>query len=134
MAIVCLCFSIVINAWCHLKIKRYKAQQIHDENSGNSLSMMEKRNMSNVVTNICSIFIMIFIFLIAFGINRQSPSYYIKVSKRLAHRLCWEGQMKQICLMLGSGCGSVGRAVASDTRGPQFESSHWQKFDMFIKN
>ena len=24
----------------------------------------------------------------------------------------------------GSGCGSVGRAVASDTRGPQFESSH----------
>ena len=23
-----------------------------------------------------------------------------------------------------SGCGSVGRAVASDTRGPQFESSH----------
>ena len=27
-----------------------------------------------------------------------------------------------------SGCGSVGRAVASDTRGPQFESSHLQKF------
>ena len=25
---------------------------------------------------------------------------------------------------MGSGCGSVGRAVASDTRGPQFESSH----------
>ena len=24
----------------------------------------------------------------------------------------------------GSGCGSVGRAVASDTRGRQFESSH----------
>ena len=29
---------------------------------------------------------------------------------------------------LGSGCGSVGRAVASDTRCPQFESSHQQKF------
>ena len=29
---------------------------------------------------------------------------------------------------LGSGCGSVGRAVASDTRGPRFESSHQQKF------
>ena len=29
---------------------------------------------------------------------------------------------------LGSGCGSVGRAVAFDTRGPRFESSHWQKF------
>ena len=28
----------------------------------------------------------------------------------------------------GSGCGSVGRAVASKTRGPRFESSHWQKF------
>ena len=27
---------------------------------------------------------------------------------------------------MGSGCGSVGRAVASDTRGPQFESSHRQ--------
>ena len=29
---------------------------------------------------------------------------------------------------MGSGCGSVGRAVASDTRGPRFESSHQQKF------
>ena len=27
---------------------------------------------------------------------------------------------------VGSGCGSVGRAVASDARGPQFESSHRQ--------
>ena len=27
---------------------------------------------------------------------------------------------------LGSGCGLVGRAVASDTRGPWFESSQWQ--------
>ena len=26
---------------------------------------------------------------------------------------------------LGSGCGSVGRAVAPQTRDPQFESSHW---------
>ena len=25
---------------------------------------------------------------------------------------------------LGSGCGAVGRAVACDTRGPEFESSH----------
>ena len=36
-------------------------------------------------------------------------------------------------LILGSGCGSVGRAVASDTRGPRFESSHWQKF-IYIMN
>ena len=28
----------------------------------------------------------------------------------------------------GSGCGSVGRAVASDTRDPQFEASHRQTF------
>ena len=26
----------------------------------------------------------------------------------------------------GSGCGSVGRVVTSDTRGPRIESSHWQ--------
>ena len=31
-------------------------------------------------------------------------------------------------VFMGSGCGSVGRAVASDTRGPQFESSHRQFF------
>ena len=28
--------------------------------------------------------------------------------------------------MVGSGCGAVGRVVASNTRGPGFESSHWQ--------
>ena len=27
---------------------------------------------------------------------------------------------------VGSGCGTVGRAVASDTRGPGFESCLWQ--------
>ena len=34
----------------------------------------------------------------------------------------------------GSGFGSVGRAVASNTRGPQFESSHWQKFIYILNN
>ena len=29
---------------------------------------------------------------------------------------------------LGSGCDSVGRAVASDSRGPRFESSHKQLY------
>ena len=29
---------------------------------------------------------------------------------------------------LGSGCGTVGRAVAYDTRYRQFEYQHWQKF------
>ena len=28
----------------------------------------------------------------------------------------------------GSGCGSIGRAVTSNSRGLQFESSHGQKF------
>ena len=32
----------------------------------------------------------------------------------------------------GSSCGSDGRAVASDSRGPRFESSHWQKFKLNI--
>ena len=29
---------------------------------------------------------------------------------------------------MGSGCGSVGRVVASDTNGPWFEPCHWQMF------
>ena len=33
---------------------------------------------------------------------------------------------------MGSGGGSVGRAVASDSRGPRFESSHRQKFILNI--
>ena len=31
-------------------------------------------------------------------------------------------------LQVGCGCGSVGRAVASDASGPQSESSHRQTF------
>ena len=34
----------------------------------------------------------------------------------------------RIIVERGTGCGSVGRAVDSDTQGPRFESSHWQKF------
>ena len=37
-----------------------------------------------------------------------------------------------IGLKLGSGCGSVGRAVASNTRGPWFKSSRRQNFIMNI--
>ena len=33
---------------------------------------------------------------------------------------------------MGSGCGSVGREVAFDSRGPRFESHHWQKFILNI--
>ena len=32
----------------------------------------------------------------------------------------------------GGGCGSVGRAVTSDSRGPWFESNHWQKIILKI--
>ena len=37
---------------------------------------------------------------------------------------------------MGSGCGSVGRAVAFDTRGPRFDSSHRKNFieHLFIIN
>ena len=34
----------------------------------------------------------------------------------------------QVFLIRGGGCGSVGRAVASDSRGSWFKSSHRQKF------
>ena len=37
-----------------------------------------------------------------------------------------DAHLQQKMNFKGSGCGSVGRAVASDTRGPKFESSHWQ--------
>ena len=33
-----------------------------------------------------------------------------------------------IACFKGSGCGSVGRAVASDNKGPRFKSSHRQIF------
>ena len=44
--------------------------------------------------------------------------------------------MWQTWVMKGSGCGSVGRTVAFDTRGPQFNSSHRQNFieHLFIIN
>ena len=34
--------------------------------------------------------------------------------------------------VLGSGCGSVGGAVALDTRGPRFDSSHQQNFIEYL--
>ena len=38
----------------------------------------------------------------------------------------------KISKLKGSGCGSVSRAVASDSRGPRFESRHRQKFKLNI--
>ena len=40
--------------------------------------------------------------------------------------------LAQTKIELGSGCGSVGRAVDSDSKGPWFESSHQQKFILKI--
>ena len=42
----------------------------------------------------------------------------------------------EIIIKMGSGCGSVGGAVAFDTRGPRFDSSHRQNFieHLFIVN
>ena len=39
-------------------------------------------------------------------------------------------------IFMGSGCGSVGRAVAFNTKGPRFDSSHRQNFieHLFIIN
>ena len=36
-----------------------------------------------------------------------------------------EGKQRWV-KVVGSGCGAIGRAVASNTRGPGFESSHRQ--------
>ena len=41
-------------------------------------------------------------------------------------RRCSTSKREREKKLRGSGCGSVGRAVASDTRGPWFESSHQQ--------
>ena len=45
--------------------------------------------------------------------------------------LNWNSKLK-VTMILGSGCGSVGRAVASNSRGTRFESSHWQKFNSLL--
>ena len=39
---------------------------------------------------------------------------------------------KNINKIRGSGCGSVGRTVASNSRGPRFKSHHRQKFILNI--
>ena len=48
------------------------------------------------------------------------------------YNLVSDSMMFSIWSTLGSGCDSVGRVVASNSRGPRFESSHWQKFILNI--
>ena len=49
-------------------------------------------------------------------ISLLPESITVKISRKIIRR------------KRGSDCGSVGRAVASQSRGRQFESSHWQKY------
>ena len=44
----------------------------------------------------------------------------------------FSSKLSKVCLCIGSGCGAVRRAVASDTRGPRLKSSHWQKFILIL--
>ena len=50
--------------------------------------------------------------------------------------LCYFGFLRllgrPLLLILGSGCGSVDRVVASNKRGLRFESSHWHKIILNI--
>ena len=55
--------------------------------------------------------------------ERKRDRNRLKEQERERERDTERGMKEQ---RVGSGCGSVGRAVASDTRGPQFEPSHWQ--------
>ena len=64
--------------------------------------------------------------------------YFWLVSLQKSRRILEGGGLKQNwniklqvlthskSVIMGVGCGSIGRAVASDTRGPRLESSHWQ--------
>ena len=49
------------------------------------------------------------------------PNHCLGLSPLISHYLS-----RNSCL--GTGCGSVGRVVASDNKGPWFEYSHWQTF------
>ena len=53
----------------------------------------------------------------------------VSSAKNLTHSLWILAKgFSNFILKLGSGCGSVGRVVGSDTRGPQFESSRSQNY------
>ena len=59
------------------------------------------------------------------------------LSSQLCLAIKWDHSIRlKIDDAMGSGCGSVGRAVAFDTRGPRFNSSHRQNFieHLFIIN
>ena len=63
--------------------------------------------------------------LLSFGFNGWIVTFLLSHSRQLLETLI------KLLTILGSGCGSVGRAVAP-TRGPWFESSHRQTFKLNI--
>ena len=87
-----------------------------------------------VILNVWAVFIFSKIFILSDGIF----CYYVyfhrcewpNIEQIITHLAtlvkCVTRQVYQT--ILGSGCGSVGRAVISDTRGLRFESRHWQIF------
>ena len=58
-------------------------------------------------------------------IYQGAEIYSLPPSTKVLHA---NGDFNVIQSCLYSGCGSVGRAVAADTRGLRFEPSHWQMF------
>ena len=73
-----------------------------------------------------------------FFLNGAIPSTFwwlqnCRVILFLQHFTCKGPQAtSQTSTKYGCGCGSVGRAVATNTRGPRFESSPWQTFILII--
>ena len=61
--------------------------------------------------------------------SRTGYKNYYSHTGHTSYKILYFALIKQINKLepKGSGCGSVGRAVTSDTRGPRFKSSHWQK-------
>ena len=61
------------------------------------------------------------------SINRAIRWYSVAWSSLVEGDEQLDRPNSQTCMECGSGGGSVGRAVASNSRGPWFKSSHWQK-------
>ena len=63
-------------------------------------------------------------YLVALTVTACKCTWFTTVTKPTLFREL----TSQTNYIRGSGCGSVGRAVASNSRGQRVESSHWQKF------
>ena len=61
----------------------------------------------------------------SYVVNRFVPGRYLPTTRTTRTIIQHRNELDR--KVSGSGCGSVGRAAASNSRGPQFKSSHWQK-------